>query len=217
MAVNITPSETSRQRISNAINKNADALEAVATAAITSIAALTPAADRVPYYTGASTAALATFTTAGRNLVDDADASAQRTTLGLGTAAVQNTGTSGANVPLMNAGNTWSGQQTFSHASGIVAPNAPSVSGFVTYSGATPTLQRALGCTITDTATGQLTVNFTVSFANTNYAAFAISSHTNVRIARIVTRAVGSMLIETYNASGTLADPDDISFFVFGQ
>lgn len=33
---------------------------------------------------------------------------------GLGTAAAQNTGTSGANVPLLNGANTWSGQNIFS-------------------------------------------------------------------------------------------------------
>lgn len=41
-------------------------------------------------------------------------ASAARTNLGLGTAATQNTGTSGATVPLLNAANTWSMSQTFS-------------------------------------------------------------------------------------------------------
>lgn len=39
-----------------------------------------------------------TCTSAGRALIDDADASAQRTTLGLGTAAVANTGTASGNV-----------------------------------------------------------------------------------------------------------------------
>jgi hypothetical protein len=65
---------------------------------LSAIAALTSASDKVPYATGAGTWALADFSAAGRALVDDSDASAQRTTLGLGTAAVLNSGTSIGNL-----------------------------------------------------------------------------------------------------------------------
>ena len=58
-------------------------------AELTAIAGLTSATDRVAYFSGLGTAALATFTAAGRALVDDADAAAQRTTLGLGTMALE--------------------------------------------------------------------------------------------------------------------------------
>lgn len=48
---------------------------------LTAIAALTSAADKLPYSTGAGAWSLTAFTAAGRALVDDADITAQRATL----------------------------------------------------------------------------------------------------------------------------------------
>jgi phage-related tail fiber protein len=58
-------------------------------ATLTALAGVTTAADKLIYATGADTFATTDLSTFGRSLIDDADASAARTTLGLGTIATQ--------------------------------------------------------------------------------------------------------------------------------
>lgn len=58
-------------------------------ATLTALAALVTASDNLIYATGVDTFALTTFTAFGRSLVDDANAGAARTTLGLGSIATQ--------------------------------------------------------------------------------------------------------------------------------
>lgn len=58
-------------------------------ATLTALAGVTTASDKLIYATAADTFATADLTSFGRSLIDDADASAARTTLGLGTMATQ--------------------------------------------------------------------------------------------------------------------------------
>lgn len=59
-------------------------------AALSTVGGLTPAANKLAYYTGSEAASLTTLSSFGRSLIDDASASSARSTLGLGNMSTQN-------------------------------------------------------------------------------------------------------------------------------
>lgn len=91
---NASTASDARTNLGVAIGSDVQAYDA----GLDSIAGLTTAADEIIYTTASDTYAVTSFTAFGRSLVDDADAAAGRTTLGLGTAAVLNVGTSANNI-----------------------------------------------------------------------------------------------------------------------
>lgn len=104
-------------------------------AALTSIAALSTAADKGIYTTASNTYATFDLTVAGRALLDDADAAAQRTTLGLGAAATESI------VPLSKGGT----------GAALVDPNADRILFWDDSTGAVAFLTAGSGLTISGT------------------------------------------------------------------
>jgi hypothetical protein len=89
-----------------------------------SIAGLTTTADRMIYTTASDTYAVTTLTAAGRAILDDADAAAQRTTLGLGSVATLSSISLTTNVTgTLPVGNGGSGVTTIT---GVIKGNGAS-------------------------------------------------------------------------------------------
>jgi hypothetical protein len=164
---------TARTNLGLAIGTNVQAYDA----GLNSIAGLTTAADKMIYTTALDTYAVTDLTGAGRALIDDADASAQRTTLGLAI---------GTNVQAYDAT--------------LAALAAYNTNGILTQTSADTFAGRSIaaGTGITVTNANGVSGNPTVALSSNTISGVALGSNLN-------TLTLGTGLAGTsYNGSGAV-------------
>jgi hypothetical protein len=165
-------------------------------AELAAIAGLTSAADKGIQFTGSGTAGTYDLTSAGKALLDDADASAQRTTLGLGSVATEST------VPVSKGG---TGATTLT-ANNVILGNGTSAPNFVA-PGTSGNILTSDGTTWTSAAAGGGFASGTrLSFQQTSAPTGWTKDTTaaiNDSILRLVTGSAssgGSTAFSTYNS-----------------
>jgi len=170
---------TARTNLGLAIGTNVQAQDAE----LAALAGLTSAADKLPYFTGSGTATVADFTAAGRALVNDADAAAQRTTLGLGTLATQSGTFSGTHSGASSGTNT--GDQTNISGNAATVTTNANLTGPVTSVGnattiADPELAAIAGLTSAADAAPYFTGSGTAALMTVTAAARTVLDDTTV-------------------------------------
>jgi len=203
-------------------------------AGLTSIAGLTTAADKMIYTTASDTYAVADLTTAGRALLDDADAAAQRTTLGAAPLASPTfTGVPAAPTAATGTDTTQVATTAYVvdeipnqlNATGTAPIFACRAWGLVDASSGTPVVSGSGNvASITDVGDGEYQINFTTALPSAAYAVVCSCkdvddngiAQSDRTLVLPYSLATGSFRVRTAAAEGGARDVEILTFAVFG-
>jgi hypothetical protein len=187
---------------------------------LTSLSGLTLAANKGLYATGAGALAMFDLTAAGRALLDDADAGAQRTTLGLGTAALLADSTDSDFTNDTNAAARRGLVKALVDASVAAIPSTLIAAGVLNGTG-TPAwaFKNGFSASITDNGAGDYTVAFDSAEADANYVVQITAESPGAGISNrqfifAHTKTTSGFSIRSTDINGTATDRDGIEISV---